>query len=246
MTVNDLYPFIFRRKSIRKFLPGPLDESELSSIRSFMDVVKPLHPEIRTEMRMIEAKDLRGLLRTDAPYNITFCSEPKEGYLANAGFMLQQVDLFLSANGFGNCYQGMAKPVKGIVPPPGLEFVISTSFGRPAVELHRGSVAEFNRKAIDMISTVNGMDDIMEAARLAPSGVNNQSWFFTGGEGKIHSYFRRSLIGENMNQINVGIALCHIWIAAEHSGRKVEFADVEEGYASAPSRYSYIITVKVS
>ncbi|MFA5313944.1 MAG: nitroreductase family protein [Methanomassiliicoccales archaeon] len=245
MTENDLYPFIFKRRSIRNYLPGPMDGSELSTVRSFMSGVKPLHPEIKTEMRVIDAKDLRGLLRTDAPYYIAFYSDPKEGYLANAGFMLQQVDLFLSVNGFGNCYQGMAKPVKGIVPPPGLKFVISTSFGRPATELHRGSVSEFNRKNIDKISTVMGMDDIMEAARLAPSGVNNQSWFFTGGNGVINAYAKSSLIGNNMNQINVGIALCHIWIAAEHAGMSAEFSDDGEGSGNIPKGFHYIATVNV-
>jgi hypothetical protein len=89
------------------------------------------------------------------------------------------------------------------------------------------------------------MDDIMEAARLAPSGINNQSWYFTGGEGVIHAYAQRSLIGENMNRINVGIALCHIWLAAEHAGRTVGFSDDGEGSGNAPKGYSYIATVNV-
>jgi nitroreductase len=154
MTENDIHPYIFKRRSIRKFIAGPLDEQALSMVRSYMGKVRPLNPDIRTEMRIFDEKDVKGLLRTDASQYIAFFSEAKEGYLANAGFMLQQVDLFLSANGLGNCYQGMAKPVKGIDSPAGLEFVIFTSFGRPAVELHRKSVSEFNRKTIDKISTV--------------------------------------------------------------------------------------------
>lgn len=45
------------------------------------------------------------------------------------------------------------------------------------------------------ISKVDGMDDIMEAARLAPSGVNNQPWVITGRNGLVHAYCSRSLIG---------------------------------------------------
>jgi nitroreductase len=61
-------------------------------------------------------------------------------------------------------------------------------------ELHRNSVAEFKGQPMSKISKVDGMDDIIEAARLAPSGVNNQPWFITGRNGLVHAYCSRSLI----------------------------------------------------
>ena len=48
----------------------------------------------------------------EAPHFLAFFSEVKDGYAANAGFMMQQMDLFLSANGIGSCWQGGPKPIR--------------------------------------------------------------------------------------------------------------------------------------
>jgi len=246
MSADDLYQFITKRKSVRKYGPGPLGEDELSRFRSFLKEIKPLFPGIKVEMKVFSAEEFKGLLRSNAPHFLAFFSEPKEGYLANAGFMLQQADLYLSANNIGNCYQGLAKLTKGADAPAGLEFVISTSFGRPVGNVHRSGVGEFDRRPADEISSVKGMDDLIEAARLAPSSVNNQSWYFTGGDGTIHAYAAKGLIGQDMNKINVGIALCHIWLAVVHSGRTAEASMDPAGQEQPVKGHSYVASMKLT
>jgi hypothetical protein len=158
--------------------------------------------------------------------------------------MLQQIDLYLSAKGFGSCYQGLAKIGKDVDSPPGL-FIILLSFGKPAEELYRKDVSEFKREPMAKISTVKNMDDIMEAGRLAPSGINNQPWFFTGGDGTINSYCGKALVGDSMNRINMGIALCHLWLAIEHSGKEMEFSYDVMAAAQPPKGHYYINTIQV-
>ena len=54
--------------------------------------------------------------------------------------------------------------------------------------------------------------------RAGPLAMNNQSWYFTGSNDEINVYWARSAMNGRMNQINAGIALCHLWLAAAHEG----------------------------
>ena len=51
--------------------------------------------------------------------------------------------------------------------------------------------------------------------------MNNQPWFFSGGM-ESSTLAVTSPIVDRMNKISAGIALCHLWLAAVHSGRTVE------------------------
>jgi hypothetical protein len=48
-----------------------------------------------------------------------------------------------------------------------------------------------------------------------------------------------------MNRINMGIALCYIWLAAMRSGRTVEFVKDRAGEEKVPKGHNYIISVRV-
>src|SRR5512137_264170 len=107
------YQAIFKRKSVRNYEKGQLDAAALSEIETFLRTVRPMVPGIQTEMRIIDSSKVKGMFKVDAPHFLAYFSEVKEGYLTNAGFMLQQVDLHLSSSGIGSCWQGGPKPVKG-------------------------------------------------------------------------------------------------------------------------------------
>jgi len=42
------------------------------------------------------------------------------------------------------------------------------------------------------------------------------------------------------------IALCHVWIAARHFGKKVDFTSDQEAQAHPPARDDYVITMKIT
>jgi nitroreductase len=239
-----LYQAIFRRRSVRKFMPEPLDQGTLEQLTEFTSSMRPLFPGVRTEIRVLSREDSRGAFRVDAPHYLAAFSENAEVKEANTGFLLQQADLFLSSSGLGSCWQGGPRPIKEIRRTSELEYVIMVAFGRPAEPVHRNSSGEFKRKPLNDISEVRGHSDIMEAARLSPSGMNNQSWRFSGDDGGIHAYAGRSMITDRMNRINVGIALCHMWLAAEHAGRKVDFTRDVMAADDAPKSHTYIATMK--
>ncbi|PKL11545.1 MAG: nitroreductase [Spirochaetae bacterium HGW-Spirochaetae-8] len=218
-----LYPYIFKRRSTRRFDMTPLRESQLHDIRAFAQTMVPLYPAIRVEYRIDSS--VRNILPVKAPHNFIISSEAKEGYLENVGFLYQQMDLYLSSLGLGSCWLGMAKPTEAL--NTDLEFVIVLAFGKPKENPHR-NLAEFNRKPLDEIAV--GMDPRLDAARLAPSASNTQNWHFVCADGKIHAYQKllsplKAKFYDEFNRLDVGIALCHLYFATMEQGKDFIFTN---------------------
>jgi len=217
----NLHEFIFKRKSVRKYDEAPLDAETLGKILAFAQKLKPLYPEIKTSFEMTDS--VKGLFSIKAPHYFLICSEARGEYLENAGYMWQQMDLYLSSQGLGSCWLGMAKPTAEI--STALPLVITQAFGKPAEAPHR-DLNGFKRKSTDEISS--GNDSRLEAARLAPSATNSQNWFFEASEGMIHVYRKKlnpalEMIYGKMNRIDAGIALCHLRYATEQEEREFRF-----------------------
>lgn len=248
MTNELLYETIFKRKSIRKFNMFPLPASAIEALQNFTTTVKPLDESIKIEYAYLGTSDVKNLLPIKAPHYICFYSEKKDKYLMNAGFILQQIDLYLSANGLGSCWLGMAKPSKQVPETRnGLEFVIMFAFGNGIDPVHRTSVLEFNRKSIASISNVAGAEELLESARLAPSASNSQPWHFSGSKDSITvsreklNLLRASIYGK-MNQIDIGISLAHLWLTCENMGKTMKL-DFEQ--ATTPSGYEFMTKVNI-
>jgi hypothetical protein len=245
MEEERLYDTTFKRKSIRKFGPAPLEKGTMDKLDSQIASLRPLIPGIRTETRFLKDDEVKGMFKVDAPHYIAIYSEEKEGFAANAGFMLQQLDLYFSANGIGCCWLGASKPTKKAEPVAGLEYVIMLAFGKSAEQLQRGSVTEFKRRALSEISDVKGSDELMEPVRLAPSGMNNQSWYYRGNGERIDSYYAKSMIYDQMNQVNAGIGLYHLWLSAIHLKKGIDFVIDNPGEDHTPKGYRYVISAKI-
>lgn len=251
MDDKTLYSAIFRRKSIRKYDLTPLTDSTLERINGVVRCLRPLNAQIKTEMKFISQADVQhNFLRIKAPHYLVAFSEKRPGYLTNIGFMLQQLDLFLATEGIGTCWQGIPRPSKEVGAESALEFVIIMSFGLANEPLYRQSSGEFKRKPLSAISNIAGLDDLLEPVRLAPSATNSQPWFFTGDEKLIHAYcvksnFLKALLYEKMNQIDMGIALYHLHLAAQVAGRTAVFSQHAGAKANPPDGYYYIGSVEL-
>ena len=234
----DLYDYIYKRKSVRNYDMAPLDDERMNQVERFVKNLRPLWPGIETAYEILT--NVKGITTLTAPHYLAISSEKADGYLENIGFMLQQLDLFLSSEGLGACWFGAAKKPAGL--KSSLRYVITLAFGQPAGSPYR-EISEFNRKPLSEISS--GSDERIEAARLAPSSVNFQNWFFAAADGKIEVYRKKSILSAephlgDMNKIDIGIALCHLYIATEHFGREFVFTK-ETG--KAKKGYVYVGTV---
>ena len=233
MATSDI---IRKRKSIRAFDSAALDVDIMKKVQAQIDAVKPVYPDIRFSIKIVNA--VKGMSAVKAPHYLIFGSEEKKGAYENIGFIGQQLDLFFSGAGLGSCWQGMAKAAEK--DEASLPHVIAMAFGTPAEPLHR-DVSEFKRKPLASIS--EGDDERLEAARLAPSAINAQNWFFAAADGNIRCYRKKPnpLLGfmlNNMGCIDMGIALCHI---AEESD---SFLFMRETDAPVRVGHVYMGTVK--
>lgn len=248
MTNSELYQAIFKRKSVRKFESSPLSQEKLEMLLAFLKTVKRLDAGIRTELLLQTAEEVSSVFAMKAPHYITFYSENKDGYLLNAGFVMQQVDLFLSANNIGSCWLGVAKPNKSVpMAKEGLEYVIMLAFGNTSVPVHRESAQEFKRKSLSEITSIEGAEQLLEPVRLAPSAGNSQTWFFTGDTREIvvcrkkAGILKAQLYGR-MNHIDSGIALCHLWLSAEQQG-KIPAVDLTR--QKVPQGFEFMASVRL-
>ena len=199
---------IRKRKSIRRYDMAELDPAMLDKVRAQIMSLTPLYPNIRYSIEIVSKT--KGISNIKAPHYLVFGSEDKDGAYENIGFLGQQMDLFFSGSGLGACWLGASKPEEkdaGDLPP-----LICMSFGKPAEPLHR-VLSEFKRKPLTEIS--EGTDKRLEAARLAPSAVNAQNWYFIVEDGKIHCYRKKvnhllGFIYNKLHCIDMGIAICHI------------------------------------
>lgn len=246
--MTKLHDVIFRRKSIRKYNMNPLPDDTLEAVKHYVNNIEPLIKGIKVEFGYLSSGDVRNLLPIKAPHYLCIYSEEAENYLMNAGYMLQQADLYLSSQGIGSCWLGMAKPNQNVPGQlNGLDFVIMLAFGNSPEPVHRRDLSEFKRKNMDEIRNARGADNILASACFAPSASNSQPWFFTGNAERINVYREKlgmikAVIYDKMNQIDIGIALCHIFVAAKAAGKDPRLIFDEEGLM-APKGYQYMTSV---
>jgi len=246
---EELYQAIFKRKSIRKYQQGNLSSKELRAVEDFLKSAEVIDPEIKFEAKIVDSDQVKSLIPIRAPHYLQFFSEEKGDHLLNAGFILQQLDLYLAANDLGSCWFGMAKPKKEIIADSELEYLITLVFGRAAEKNQRDSIEDFNRKTLSEIKEGSDYYDLLEAARLAPSATNGQPWYFKVEDAQIHLFqnepnFIKKFFYQKMNSIDMGICLAHLWLAAVEHDYNFNFKKLAQPPAVVEG-YNYLGTVEL-
>ena len=107
-----------------------------------------------------------------------------------------------------------------------MKFVIMLAFGHPKGDRLRQGGKDFKRKAMEQIT--DRADAKLEPARLAPSAVNSQPWFFTHEGDTVHVW-----CSKKGSRLDAGIALAHLYVANGETFRFFRAENVKEvpGYA---------------
>lgn len=230
MTLNEM---IYHRKSCRSFTGKPVDAEMIERILSFEP--KPLYPQIKVRMDIVGKDKVKCLCPWTTPQLIAIYSEETGGYLENIGFVFQQMDLYLQTLGLGVCWLGMGRMnPKTTTQVEGMKFVIMLAFGYPKGDQLRQTTKEFKRKSMEKVT--DKADARLEPARLAPSAVNSQPWYFSHEDDTIHVY-----CSKKGSLLDVGIALAHLYVANEGSFR---FFQTEK--ATELLGYGYVGSVTLS
>ena len=229
MTLSEM---IYHRKSCRSYTGEPVNEEILEKIRAID--LKPLYPHIKVHMEVVRRDQVRSLCPWIPPQLIAIYSEPAEGYLENVGFMFQQMDLYLQTLGLGTCWLGLGRMHPKTAPEVnGMKFVILLAFGHPKGEQLRCDLSEFKRKSMEKITDIS--DEKLEPARLAPSAVNSQPWYFIHDGDFVHVCCSRK-----GTRLDAGIALAHLYVSNTQTYRFFKTVSVPE----MPG-YRYIGSVKL-
>lgn len=219
--MKELYDMIFKRKSIRKFDKALfLTGEELKEIKRETEKLIPLEDDIRVKFEIVERSETTA---KHGEYCLLMYSEKKPHYLLNAGYLLEQMDLFLASHDIGVCWYGMAKAKE--IQVDGLDYVIMLSFGKSRPQDFRKDISEFKRKDMEGIWEGGFDPHVKEAVRLAPSACNTQPWRIVSDSNCIKVY-RNTLIKSfipfvklsHYNSVDMGICLCFLEIAMAHEG----------------------------
>ena len=234
---------IFRRRSVRSFEERQVSQDKLDELMEFISGIRRLEPDVRMQITLLEPSQMTTIQKWDAPRFLALFSEEKNLWLENAGFMLEQIDLYLQCHGMGSCWVGLGYPQEALV-PKGMKHVILMPFGYPKDVPERTEVSQFKRKSLAEISDIP--DNRLESVRIAPSACNSQPWYFVHEEEMLHVYreeltLLKKRTMNRMNQIDIGIALAHLYVTYSE---KFSFQQLER--VPEKAGYLYIGTVKIS
>ncbi len=216
----NLEDIIYRRQSVRKYTNNTLSEECIESIKDIINNSKELNPDISWSYDIVDSSKVKTMMNWKSPHYIFMYSETSQNYLENIGFIFQQVDLYLQSHDIGSCWLGMASPKTLNHHPQDHEFIITMAFGKSNGNISRKS-DEFKRKKLEDIS--DKKDEKLNVARLAPSATNSQPWYFTHDTDNSYNIYRKrqNIIKrrflDKWNQVDIGIALAHIYVSNKNS-----------------------------
>ena len=239
MDTKLLYDEIFRRRSHRSYYNDILSRDEEQLVRDSIAELKPLYPEIGCRLELAPKSMVRSMMTWRPPHAVLAYSEVRDGYLENIGFMLEQLDLALQAHGLGTCWIGIGQPREGGAECSDVEYVIMLAVGKTKEGAR--DIGDFKRRSLSEISDTE--DPRLEPARLAPSSVNSQPWYFEHAECGIRLYKKRLVRTpglSRMNRIDVGIAAAHIYVANPET-----FAHFIENPTPVRDKMDYVLTFNV-
>jgi hypothetical protein len=216
-----IYPYIFKRKSVRLYKELRISHDLLQKIIDQSEITRPVIDDFIYEIKIVDGQQLKGFLNFKPPMGLILYSQDHP--LANffAGLIMQKVDLLCSANGLGACWLGMAS--SKIETENGMKARITLSVGLADEPLHRENLTQFRRLDITQIRDFPYWDQLLEAVRVAPSATNGQPWYFKVKEESIALTFRKRLdvkdiFVNHLRWIDLGISCCHLLLAMdEHS-----------------------------
>lgn len=222
--MKDLYEMIFKRKSIRKYDEDlHVSKEELDKINEQLKEIEPLIKDIKIEFKIVKREETTA---KHGEYCLLMYSENKAQYLLNAGYMLEQIDLFMASINIGACWYGMAKAKESNL--DGLDYVIMISFGKSGAEDFRSNFLKTNRKDLKDIWKGKYFIDIAKIVRYAPSACNSQPWIVQSNENKLIIYRKTKLISimgskqQYFNSIDMGIFLLFLDITLNKMNYKYQ------------------------
>lgn len=243
---------IYVRKSVRNFIMEPISVSILEDIGNFYQEIPRLFPGIDTELGIIDnsrgQQKLKGFFGVKAPYYLALYSKTTDKYQMNAGFILEQLCLYLTAKGLGSCMMGGAVVKGSQITRGDKELVMMVAFGKGR-GAHTRKPDEAKRLSLGELCAYKDQPKewaikILEAARLAPSSYNSQPWRFVVYANRIHIFSKKVNVErfKKWDELNFGILFAHMMIVAEELWLDLDLIRLEDISQKTFSRNQYVLS----
>jgi nitroreductase len=222
-----MFDAIFSRKSIHHFLQEKIDWDVIADILDYANQLPMLTEGISVEFKLVsnieKKQGFHGPFSVKAPYYICISSEEKDDYLVNAGYLMQELNLYITSKGLGTCFLALSNPGFGLKSTMKYKYVTTLAFGKSSETLYRNSLDAKRLPEKDVVvykeEVTPDIKQILTAARLAPSIYNNQPWRFVVYKNRIHVFTRKntvlSAVLDYHKLIDMGIMMANLLLAAE-------------------------------
>ncbi|MGM9948329.1 nitroreductase family protein [Floccifex sp.] len=217
----DYYTQIFKRKSFHIFRDiEMISNEEKQEIEHHIQSIQSLYPFIQTKIEIVEEE--KTTCKRGGQYCLLFYSEVKEGYLANIGYLGEQMDLYLCSKNIGTLWFGIGKPEE--LTKDSLDFVIMMCIAKMPEASFRKDMFKAKRKSLEEIwkGDILGISNIV---RFSPSACNTQPWIVEnkGQELWVYRYKKPGKRGimpihkvSYYNKIDIGIFLFILETCLKH------------------------------
>lgn len=234
------------RKSCRTFNGLRLDKSTIAEIRSAIGELTPLWDEVsRPVIALIDRDDAPARMGTYGVINgarqfLVMAMGDGDAEKVQAGFMMEQLILRLTAMGLATCWlggtfrrgpfeQGLASQSGGVLPEGyRVQIVVPVGHATPkrrlADRMMRSMVKADRRLPFDKLfqhfAPGSAISRVMESVRLVPSSTNSQPWraTFEAPATVRFSHAKTSAY----TSVDMGIAYSHFVLAAEEENIRVK------------------------
>lgn len=253
------------RHSVRTYKETQLSDDIIEKIESYLKEINNSEGifggKIRANLIKRNDNDKETKLGTygvikGANYFLTAAYDKSENGLYDLGYLFEKVVLYCTSLGLGTVWIGgtfnkgkFAKAIdlKGnealpIVSPVGIEAKKKTLIAK-VIGTNTNKRKNFkdiffkdNFETSLSYEEAGEYGEVLENVRLAPSALNKQPWRIVKGNKDFHIYNDGKV---EMNQIDIGIALCHFQLSAKEKGLKGEFKVLDN---KDSEKFKYLIS----
>lgn len=234
----NLFEAIFVRKSVRNYTNEALSPQMLEDILTQFGESKSLFGGVETELAIFDNRKneykMLSMLGVKAPYYLVLYSEEKDKALMNAGYLMEQMALYLCTRGLGSCFVGNPVLKKKYQYRENKRMMVVLAFGkakgscvRKPIEVKRLSLSEL---CVYKETPRQWMKQILDAARMAPSSMNSQPWRFVVFDSRIHIFSKKHTSDRlgKWDELNFGIMFSHMMVVAEELWLDVDLIRLDE------------------
>lgn len=207
---------ITKRKSTRSFDMNGLSKEELAEITEYVNTIPELVSGTKIKAEIIGSNDVKSIMKWRAPHYFAIYAEDSDAGRMSVGYIYEQVVLYMTSLGIGSCWATSLSPLEKHE-DDGTKWIAVIAFGKP---LGESAFRENEGKRKSITEITDKPDELIEVARLAPSSMNNQPWYFEHKGNDILVYCKKQGILKkwmiSQNRIDIGIALGNIKVVSDN------------------------------